>query len=251
MTDFYFDPALYDASFSARDDDIHFYLQLTRGQEAPVLEVGAGTGRVTLPLARAGVSVVAVDSNAAMLASLKQRLEQEPPEVAERVTPIRADATTLTLSARFPLILATFNVVGHFETDELLTQFLGTARTLLAPEGRLIFDTLAPDEEELSADPSEEFELDPIVHPVTGEVFLASERIEYNPETHILLATTQYRNSTTGKEFSVPLRLRQWFPKELERLVTQAGFGSVRLYADYSSHRNLRGADMIVVEARL
>jgi 2-polyprenyl-3-methyl-5-hydroxy-6-metoxy-1,4-benzoquinol methylase len=52
--------SLYETSFKARRGDIRFFVDQAKKVTAPVLEYGAGAGRVTLPLARAGVDVLAV-----------------------------------------------------------------------------------------------------------------------------------------------------------------------------------------------
>jgi SAM-dependent methyltransferase len=246
--DYYFDPALYDASFAERTDDIAFYLERAQEQGSPVLELGAGTGRVTLPLVRAGHTVVALDASARMLDVLSARL---PSELSERVERHEADVRKLALNRKFPLILATFNLVGHLETPDDLLAFLRGAKDHLAPGGELVFDTLAPDDEELLADPEAEFQVDPLVHPTTGHTLEASERFTYDFEARILTATTTYKDLTTGEQFSVPLRLRQWFPRELGELLHQAGFSAVTLSADYEPNPDLTLASMIVVRARV
>jgi hypothetical protein len=50
---------------------------------------------------------------------------------------------------------------------------------------------------------------------------------------------------------TVPLVLRQWFPRELEALLNYEGFRDVRLLADYSDRPALADVDMLVVRARL
>jgi SAM-dependent methyltransferase len=248
--DYYFDPALYDASFAERSEDVELYLELAAAHPGPILELGAGTGRVTLPLARALHTVVAVDSSPQMLAALERELAKEPSDVASRVQLHEVDVRSLALEAKFSLILATFNVVGHLETPEDLLAFLSAARAHLAPGGELVFDTLAPDDAELLAEPDEEFELDPLVHPHTGHTLEATERFQYDFETRILTATTTYKNLTTSECFSVPLRLRQWFPRELEELTRKAGFSKVTLSADYGSGSDLTLANMIVTRVQ-
>src|SRR3954453_21752430 len=74
----YSDAALYDYEYRRRRADVGFYRELARkrlGDGGRILELGAGSGRVTIPLARAGHEVVAVDSNPAMLAKLRARVD--------------------------------------------------------------------------------------------------------------------------------------------------------------------------------
>ena len=61
----------YDRFHEALTADVEFVLSLAQQQDGPVLEMGCGTGRLLLPLARAGFEVTGIDTSAAMLASPK------------------------------------------------------------------------------------------------------------------------------------------------------------------------------------
>ena len=73
----------YDAAYAAKQDlvDAPFYVELARKHGGPVLEVGCGTGRLLLPIAREGIEIHGVDNSPAMLKVLKTHIENEPPEV--------------------------------------------------------------------------------------------------------------------------------------------------------------------------
>ena len=66
----------YAAAYSVKEDlvDRDFYLELAREYGGPVLELGCGTGRITLPLARQGVDVTGMDASRAMLEVLRAKL---------------------------------------------------------------------------------------------------------------------------------------------------------------------------------
>src|SRR5436189_2242504 len=77
----YADAALYDYEYRRRRADVTFYRELARGRlgtHGHILELGAGSGRVTVPLARAGYHVVALDQSAAMLDGLRARIAKLP-----------------------------------------------------------------------------------------------------------------------------------------------------------------------------
>jgi SAM-dependent methyltransferase len=59
--------------------DVRFWQDLARREGGPVLELGCGTGRITMPVARTGVPVVGVDRSPAMLAYAKQRANAAAP----------------------------------------------------------------------------------------------------------------------------------------------------------------------------
>lgn len=68
---------LYDHQYDLYRDDLHFYAQLCERVGGSVLEIGAGTGRVTAYLARRGVDVTGLEPSAKMLEKARQRAERE------------------------------------------------------------------------------------------------------------------------------------------------------------------------------
>jgi ubiquinone/menaquinone biosynthesis C-methylase UbiE len=74
MSDFYeYVADHYDILTSGLEGDLDFYVGLAREAEPPVLELGCGTGRVAIPIARAGVQIVGLDSSPPMLAKAQER----------------------------------------------------------------------------------------------------------------------------------------------------------------------------------
>src|SRR5688500_11541637 len=113
-----YNPELYDlvtpASFGG---DAEWYRARARQSGGPVLELGAGTGRITLGIAQDGVPVHALDADPAMLERLRQKLTHQAPEVRERVVVMVADMRTFTLVERFALIIAPFRAFLHNLTE--------------------------------------------------------------------------------------------------------------------------------------
>ncbi|MEZ4518635.1 MAG: class I SAM-dependent methyltransferase [Chloroflexota bacterium] len=68
----------YDLSHAALVDDIPFRLDLAQKADGPVLELGCGSGRLLLPLARAGYEITGVDNSPAMLAMAERQLRMSP-----------------------------------------------------------------------------------------------------------------------------------------------------------------------------
>src|SRR5687767_8743843 len=77
--------------------DVAFWRRLAAAQEGPVLELGCGTGRITVPVARTGAAVVGIDRSAEMLARGQQRLRRARLESA---TLLRGDIRMLPFRAR-------------------------------------------------------------------------------------------------------------------------------------------------------
>jgi len=111
--------ALYDAipAYGARAD-VAFYLEEAEraGASSRVLELGCGTGRLTLPLAQAGHEVTGIDLSPAMLARARAKLGAQPSSVRDRVTLLEGDVSRIELSETpaFDLVVAPFRVLQHF-----------------------------------------------------------------------------------------------------------------------------------------
>jgi len=109
--------------------DLDLWLELAEAEQGPVLDVGAGTGRVTLPLARRGHEVIALDREPTFLETLKARAGSLEVQTAV------ADAGSFDLPGRvFGLIIA------PMQTVQLLgaagrAGFLRAARAHLTPHG--------------------------------------------------------------------------------------------------------------------
>ena len=123
--------------------DVAFWRRFVRSASRPVLELGCGTGRILLPLARTAASVVGVDRSAPMLALAAARIGRLPRTRRPRVA--RADIRALPFRANaFGAVVAAYGLLQSVLTDEDLARVLAEAARVLAPGGRLGLD-LVPD----------------------------------------------------------------------------------------------------------
>ena len=115
--------------------DVPFWRTLALGAGGPVLELGCGTGRIALPLGRAGVTVVGIDRSAAMLARARRRVARA--RLAHRVHLVRGDIRRLPFAGedatRFPLVLAPYGVLQSLLRDADLASTLASVHAVLEP----------------------------------------------------------------------------------------------------------------------
>jgi SAM-dependent methyltransferase len=150
----------HDVECGAYSADLPFWVELASTAPGPVLELGAGTGRIALQLADAGLEVVALDSSATLLAELAARAEARRVEVQT----VCADARRLELDRDFGAVLAPMQFVhllgGSRQRVELLRVIGGhlragaiVAAALLAEDATAVAVepgvTLLPDVREL------------------------------------------------------------------------------------------------------
>ena len=120
--------------------DIAFYRTLAEESGGPVLEMGCGTGRVLLPIARAGIAIHGMDSSQAMLDQLCASLRSEPADVRERISLTRGDIRYDDVGRRFPLVIAAGNVLHSFLEHAHQRAWFRNARRHLTPGGTFCFD---------------------------------------------------------------------------------------------------------------
>jgi SAM-dependent methyltransferase len=136
----------YDGAYGAMRDlvDAPFYLDLARESGGPVLEIGCGTGRVLLPIARQGIEIHGVDNSGPMIGILKESLAQENRAVSSKVTLHFGDMRDFRLYRRFPLVIIPFRPMQHMHTVADQVRALTSATAHVAEGGTLALDVFYP-----------------------------------------------------------------------------------------------------------
>jgi SAM-dependent methyltransferase len=119
---------------------IDWFRGLARMTGGPVLELGVGTGRVAIPLAKDGHEIVGVDRSAAMLS----RAESHARRARATLRLVEADMRSFSLDRTFALITIPFNTFLMLTPDDRWA-CLARCREHLAPAGRLAIDVFQPD----------------------------------------------------------------------------------------------------------
>jgi SAM-dependent methyltransferase len=128
----------YDSFTRAEDWDVPRYIDEAAGGR--VLELACGTGRIALPLARAGVQVVGLELAEDMLRVLAKRAEPEGEEVASRITAVQGDMTDFDLGERFGLIVLGATSICLLHQPEARERMFACVARHLADDGRFLFD---------------------------------------------------------------------------------------------------------------
>ena len=139
--------AIYDPWSRSVTEDVGFYVDQALASGGPVVELAVGTGRIAIPIARAGVSVIGIDTSPAMLAVARSAAEEAG--VGRRLDLRVGDLRKPPVPERVPLVICPFRSLLHMETEDEKAGALRAARSLLLPEGRFVFDVFAPSREDI------------------------------------------------------------------------------------------------------
>ena len=217
--------------------DAEFYFAQAVKSGGPALELGCGTGRVLLPIARAGIEITGVDASELMLGKLREKLQREPPEVQSRVKLAQAEMTNFDLGRKFALITIPFRPFQHLIRVEDEMQCLEQVRKHLAPRGQLVFDIFNPDPSRL-VDPKwmeegaarTEFDMPDGRHVQLVDRMTGVSRANQVMEVEFIF----YVTPPGGKTLRLvhPFSMRFIYRHEMEHLLARCGLRVVKLYGD-------------------
>ncbi|MGY5877106.1 MAG: class I SAM-dependent methyltransferase [Candidatus Thorarchaeota archaeon] len=123
----------------ASNEDIPFYIELARKQGSPILDVAAGSCRVSLELAREGLDVHALEKSPSMLSAARKKLEEVASEISQRVALVEGDMSDFALDEKFALIIIPTSFGHALTTDEQLST-LRCIKDHLRDDGLFVLD---------------------------------------------------------------------------------------------------------------
>jgi ubiquinone/menaquinone biosynthesis C-methylase UbiE len=260
--DHYLDAELYDFEYRDRDEDIEWYREFVADEPGPILELGAGSGRITMPLAADGRHVIALDRMATMLERLRYKLKVDP-ELASLVRIVEGDMTDIPLRAgSVGTVISPFNALMHLYQWEQLLACFKEARRLLRPGGAFAFDVQLPDTEWLMWDSDVRHAVTPFTHPGTGARMIYSTNHVYDPVTQVCHVRLYYDEAPPrGRKFNAKhppdrpvamahLAHRQIYPQELRALIHAAGLELQSVFGDFSGGTARGGCEVQLVVCR-
>ena len=232
-----YEPHLYDLTTPGTfQGDADFYCRKAAESGGPVLELGAGTGRITLAIARGGTVVHALDANLDMLQALNGKLAIEPPDVRNRVVVVEGDMRTFKLPERFPLIICPYRAFLHNLTEADQLACLRQVRAHLAPGGRVAFNVFFPSLEFMSqhSGPLAGVWRWRATHPrADGGFVMRSEAIRYETvaqQLHALIRYDEYGgDGVLVRAYLHRLDLAYLYPADIRRRLEQTGFADIQL----------------------
>jgi len=245
-SEIYWDGAHYDTDHAGvKPGDLPFYLAESKKAKGPVLELACGTGRLTIPLAKAGIDITGLDVAGPMLVTAREKAAKE----GVRIEFIRADVRKIRLKRGFKLIFIAFNSMQHLHDRVSLEKFFAGIKNHLAPGGRFILDVFNPDPRYLARDTSELIPIGHYKEPGTGADILVNERYSYDRASQTSRITWFYRKGRRAAG-ARKLNMRCFYPAELDALLHYNGLKLLKKYGDFSRAPFASGSQRQIVICR-
>ncbi len=225
----YRDGHIYDAMNDSLIADIHFYLEEFKNESGQILELACGTGRITCALAKAGKSVTGLDLSETMLEVARKKSA----ELNLKIDWHLGNMTKLSLNKKFDVILVGYNSVHHILTNQDFKNFLDSVKNHLQPDGRLLFDIFNPSLSLLNRK-NIRSQMNDYIDLATGARIFVTEENEYDAATQINHITYFYSKKDHPDFHSHPLKMRCYFPQEIDALLVYNGFKIVNKYGGFN-----------------
>lgn len=228
-------PDYYDWTSTGLDHDITYYTELAKQQGGPVLELGCGTGRCTLAIAREGIPVVGLDLSEPMLKRAEKKAKEM--NLDGKIEWVHGNMADFRLDRKFPLIIIPYRSFLHLLTVRDQVNALKCIRHHLTDDGILAFNVFVPFIKHL-------YEMDNQyayrgTFPVPGteetvELYDFTEFDHFSQLAHVIRYFEHYSPSGRLKErIRTTFRLRYIYPSELNHLLTFCGFKVIRRYGNF------------------
>ena len=242
-------PRDYDLEHEGDDEDVAFYLRLLeRWQPRRVMELASGSGRVTIPLARAGaaagVQVVGLEREGPMLdEALSKRAGLDAPERA-CLSFIQGDMRDWRVDEPFDLVIAPCSSLSHLLTIDDQIAAWQCAASNLTDGGRFVADLSMPNlasyADSMQTPPRAFVEIDiDACDPETGTRLLRYKTTRYLP--HEQRAEIRFLYDKFGQQpvdrYVSDFDCHVYYPREVELLFRLTGFSVEAWFGDYDMRR--------------
>jgi SAM-dependent methyltransferase len=223
---------LYDAWSRSVTEDIPFYVEEAVASRGPVVELAAGTGRIAVPIAQAGIRVIGVDSSVGMLEACCKRARAA--HVEELLDLRQGDFVEPPVTERVPLVICPFRSFLHLADDEERRRALHASHDLLLPGGRLVFDVFTPARDDIAETHGRWLEREPGIF----------ERADWDTRTRTLSLAVR------GPDGEAAMSLAWLSPAEWRRLLEETGFRVEACYGWFDRRDYDGGEDTVWIASR-
>ncbi|MBT8320523.1 MAG: class I SAM-dependent methyltransferase [Eudoraea sp.] len=225
--DLIYDGHIYDGMNTSLAD-LDFYRRwMPNNEDARILELCCGTGRLTLPIAKDGYDISGVDHTPSMLEEAKVKASEEGLEVEF----IEADIRNMDLHEKFDLIFIPFNSLHHLYVNEDLFKAFKVVKNHLKDGGLFLLDCFNPNIQFMV---EAEKEQKVIAEYTTrdGREVLIKESMRYENKTQV--NRIEWHHYINGEFNSIQnLDMRLFFPQELDAYLEGNGFTIIHKFGSF------------------
>jgi len=219
------DGELYD-KWNQFDYDLEFYKKWCTKSPGPVLELCAGTGRLTIPLKQSGIDITGLEISDSMIEAAINKAKQ----AGVKIDFIKGDIRDFSLPKKYSTVIIPFNSFQCIYSIEDIENVFRHIKTHLTPNGLLVFDIFNPSihilvEKEHSFSEISKFTLN------NGNDVIIKEKGDYDDSAQVNKLKLIYQ--VGDEEFTDKLDMRCFFPLEMDALVKYINFVVIHKFGNF------------------
>lgn len=233
----------YDLRPRGSQKEINFYINEARRSRGPVLELGCGTGRITTPIAHAGINILGVDESAKMLKIAKSKTELLGRH-KKCIAFSKQNMEDFKSHKLFSLIIIPYKTFLYLTKPEDQVACLGNCFRHLKRNGKLIIDIYSPRLDVINHCLTQKSKWEYVETLIDKKNKLTIKRYDkrvYRPEIQVLEQTSKYieynQNHKEMRQIKMRTTSRYIFRYEMEFLLKLAGFEKIFLYGSFNKEK--------------
>ncbi|MBI9012482.1 MAG: class I SAM-dependent methyltransferase [Clostridiales bacterium] len=197
--------------------DVDAYIKIAKRYEGKILELGSGSGNISIELAKEGYEVTCLEIHRDMIHLHEEKLNES---IADNTTLVLGDMCSFDLEEKFDLIIAANNLVNSVKTTEDMRLMLSSVKKHLSSAGVFVIECDYPNIEEMKAK-----------HDIEVKTYFENPRSQMNVENKVTpkynfnnltrqdrIVITEFKNDRIKRRIQVIKDFKIWLPEELQQL---------------------------------
>jgi SAM-dependent methyltransferase len=218
----------------ADNTDIPFFLEFAKETGSPILDLAAGTGRITFALAQEGFDLVALEQSQSMLAEAGKKLKRSTEDVRSRITLVEGSMAEFSLNQKFSLVIVP-NSFGHLLTTEAQLSCIRCVNKHLVDDGLFILDIYPGEFQYERATFEDESSKLP-----DGRTVIRSGVIRSDFQNHLMRVELRYTvldiDGQVIEEIDVVSGAALIFKQEVDNLIRMSGMHIEKEFGDFEKN---------------
>lgn len=201
--------------------DVDLYVKIAKRYSGKILELGSGSGRISLELANEGYDVTCLEIHRDMVYLHEERLTEK---TRNNTKIVLGDMCSFDLDEKFDLIIAPHNVIAHIMNPVEFLEMLISVKKHLSAAGVFVIEAPHPNEEAMKVlhgvEQNHQF-----INPRSGYTVIDKITPFFNFSTHSELqriVATEFKESRINRRVEIIQESKFWYPDEIKEFLQAA-----------------------------
>ena len=231
--------------------DIPFYIEYAKKQNGNILELGCGTGRVSIELAKLGYFITGLDLSEQMLEIYKNKIKGLPKNIREKIEIINGNMAEFEIDKKYSLIIAPFRAFQALTKENDIKNCLKCIKSHLSENGIFIINVFRPNkeldeswcsEEKIQWERDDEKNGTHVVKKDWREKIDIKDQIIYPKFIYEVIGKNGHM-----EKYIEELELKYYYYEQLTKLLKDNGFKIMEEYGWYDKSGIKEGKEMIII----